>query len=122
MLADIQVFPISSRETLVEAQDAAKENGRVLMFPSHVIFKKGEIIGAFCTRSPTVYWWTHSEKVTRSDSKYIFNSLETLMNEGNSPTYILPCHLESPYYSILNKRLTKYEGDHHDHWSLFIRE
>ena len=126
MITNLQIYPINTQELLDKVNEAANENGRRPMYPTHAVFKDGEIVGSFCTHSPTVYWWMHSEKVTNRDSTVIFQSLDTLMNQNNTSSYMLPCHPKSSYYPVLISRvgrgLTEFKGDGDDDWTLFIRE
>tara|TARA_Y100000296_G_C5087568_1_gene213186 strand:- start:285 stop:665 length:381 start_codon:yes stop_codon:yes gene_type:complete len=126
MFTNLQIYPINTKELMDKVLEVADNDGRRPLYPTHVILKDGEIAGAFCTCSPTVYWWMHSEKITNRDSYKVFQSLDTLMNENNTSSYILPCHPESSYYPLLTSRvgrgLTEYKGDGGDDWTLFLKE
>tara|TARA_R100000458_G_scaffold19014_2_gene16612 strand:+ start:10173 stop:10553 length:381 start_codon:yes stop_codon:yes gene_type:complete len=126
MITNLQVYPINSKEFLDLVIQAGNADGRHPLYPTHAIIKDEEIVGAFCTFSPTVYWWMHSTKITNRDSVTIFQSLDTLMNQENHDSYVIPCHPTSSYYKTLTSRigdgLQEYKGDGDDDWTLFIRK
>jgi len=125
-MTDLQIFPINTQEFFSEVMEAASSNGHEPLYSTHAVIKDKEIVGAFCTISPTVYWWMHSTKVNNRDSFLIFQSLDTLMNQNKYESYVLPCHPSSPYYPVLTSRLERgwieYKGDSEDDWKLFIRK
>tara|TARA_R100001244_G_scaffold121990_1_gene91651 strand:- start:89 stop:469 length:381 start_codon:yes stop_codon:yes gene_type:complete len=126
MMTNLQIFPINTQEFFSEVMEAASSNGHEPLYSTHAVIKDKEIVGAFCTISPTVYWWMHTTKVNNRDSFLIFQSLDTLMNQNKYESYVLPCHPSSPYYPVLTSRLergwTEYKGDSEDDWKLFIRK
>ena len=126
MMTNLQIFPINTQEFFSEVMEAASSNGHEPLYSTHAVIKDKEIVGAFCTISPTVYWWMHSTKVNNRDSFLIFQSLDTLMNQNKYESYVLPCHPTSSYYPVLTSRLergwTEYKGDGEDDWKLFIRK
>ena len=126
MITDLQIFPINNdHELKKKIIEEAVKDGRRPIHMTHVVMKKGEIVGTFCTVSPTLYWWMHSEKANKRDSCVVLQSVETLMNQQGTPNYVMPCHPKSSYYDTLLKRvddgLTIYKGDSDDDWTLFIR-
>ena len=126
MITNLHIYPINSKELLDSVMSAGLADGRQPLHPTHVVVKEGEIVGSFSTISPTVYWWMHSTKVTNRDSVAIFQSLDTLMNQENHQSYVIPCHPKSSYYKTLTSRvgggLELYKGDGNDDWTLFIRK
>ena len=122
-LLALEIRPIQSVEERKEVIEAGKNNGgRCPIFPTHVVLKEGEIVGAFCTWSPTVYWWMHSEKIRGRESLSIFQSLDTLMTEKGLGTYILPCEFESPYFKLLSNKLEYLSPTSGDDWRLFLNK
>ena len=126
MITDLQIYPITSKEDYSKVIKAGLEDSREPLHPTHAVVKNKEIVGAFCTTSPTVFWWMHSTKVTNRDSVVIFQSLDTLMNNNGHESYVIPCHPKSSYYSTLTNRvgggLELYKGDGNDDWTIFIRK
>ena len=126
MMTNLQIFPINTQEFFSEVMEAASSNGHEPLYSTHAVIKDKEIVGAFCTISPTVYWWMHTTKVNNRDSFLIFQSLDTLMNQNKYESYVLPCHSSSPYYPVLTsskeRGWTEYKGDGEDDWKLFIRK
>jgi hypothetical protein len=125
-MTNLQIFPINTQEFFSEVMEAASSNGHEPLYSTHAVIKDKEIVGAFCTISPTVYWWMHTTKVNNRDSFLIFQSLDTLMNQNKYESYVLPCHSSSPYYPVLTsskeRGWTEYKGDSEDDWKLFIRK
>ena len=118
MFSDVSVHPIDSHEVYREVMEAASTDKSGPYMPTHYVEKGGEIIGAFCTQSPTVYWWMHSQRASRKDSLLAFQSLDTLMNTLQVSEYVIPCELESPYYKLLKQKLTDIGGGD---WNIFRR-
>ena len=125
-MTNLQIFPINTQEFFSEVMEAASSNGHEPLYSTHAVIKDKEIVGAFCTISPTVYWWMHTTKVNNRDSFLIFQSLDTLMNQNKYESYVLPCHSSSPYYPVLTSSKewgwVEYKGDGEDDWKLFIRK
>ena len=122
-LLDLQIRPIQSEQERLKIYEASKEDGnRHPLFPTHVVTKHGEVVGAFCTWSPTVYWWMHTEKVGIRESVSIFQAMDTLMAEDNPGGYVLPCEPESPYFGLMSKRLPYFIGSDGGDWRLFLNK
>jgi hypothetical protein len=103
---DIDIREIKTQQEYQAVLAAGKEDcDGYPIFPTHVVLKNGKIAGAFCTWSPTVYWWMHSKLIKTLDSFAIFQTLDTLMNVRGTPTYVMPCEPESPYYKMLSNKL-----------------
>lgn len=113
---------MSEEERLQVYKEAEKDGGRHPLMPTHVVLKGTEIVGAFCTFSPTIYWWMHTKKVKSRDSRYVFHAMGALLANDGVSKFVLPCEPESPYYSILNKTLDHFPGTEGGDWRLFINE
>ena len=126
MITNLQIYPINTRENLDKVMQAGRDDMRQLLYPTHAVVKNEEIVGAFCTSSPTVFWWMNPNKVTNRDSVIVFQSLVTLLNNNKTESYIIPCHPKSSYYPTLSKRvgdgLDIYKGDGNDDWTIFLRK
>ena len=123
MFSDVSVHPIDSHEVYREVMEAASADGHGPYMPTHYVEKGGEIIGAFSTQSPTVFWWMNQSKATRRDSLLAFQSLDTLMNNLQLSEYIIPCEPESPYFDLMCSRLPDvHKGTLGGDWRLFRRK
>lgn len=121
MFSSVRVRPIESEEERLKIyEEAANDGGRHPLMPTHVILKNGEIAGAFCVTSPTVYWWAHTEKIKPRDSLMLWQSLDTVMSENGFDSYVLPCEPESPYFKLLDERLPRFQGTEGGDWRLFV--
>lgn len=123
MLLDLEIKPITSEAERYQVYEAAKKDGnRYPLFPTHVVLKNNEVVGAFCTWSPTVYWWMHTEKVGARESLSVFQAMDTLQTEDGVHGYVIPCEPESPYFDILDKRLPRFMGSQGGDWRLFLNK
>ena len=119
----ISIKPIQSEEERLEVyEEADKDGNRHPLMPTHVVKKGEDIVGAFCLYSPTVYWWMHTQKVKGRDSFSIFQTLSALLANDGVSKFILPCEPESPYFSLLSKKLSHHSGTEGGDWRLFINE
>tara|TARA_R100000808_G_scaffold7203_1_gene21278 strand:- start:11693 stop:12076 length:384 start_codon:yes stop_codon:yes gene_type:complete len=119
----ISIRPIQSEEERLEVyEEADKDGNRHPLMPTHVVKKGEDIVGAFCLYSPTVYWWMHTQKVKGRDSFSIFQTMSALLANDGVSKFILPCEPESPYFSLLSKKLSHHSGTEGGDWRLFINE
>ena len=119
----ISIKPIQSEEERLEVyEEADKDGNRHPLMPTHVVKKGEDIVGAFCLYSPTVYWWMHTQKVKGRDSFSIFQTMGALLANDGVSKFILPCEPESPYFSLLSKKLSYHSGTEGGDWRLFINE
>tara|TARA_R100000306_G_C4313230_1_gene111295 strand:+ start:211 stop:594 length:384 start_codon:yes stop_codon:yes gene_type:complete len=119
----ISIRPIQSEEERLEVyEEADKDGNRHPLMPTHVVKKGEDIVGAFCLYSPTVYWWMHTQKVKGRDSFSIFQIMSALLANDGVSKFILPCEPESPYFSLLSKKLSHHSGTEGGDWRLFINE
>jgi hypothetical protein len=106
-LLDIEIKPIVSEEERELLAQACQEKGGVYpIFPTHFVRKGNEIVGCFSIYSPTV----------------VFQACDTLMTEQGYHSYILPCEPESPYFSLLSKRLNTIQTKEGDDFKLFLNK
>ena len=128
MKRNIQVSPITSQEMLEEVKKAAYKDGHEPLFPTHVVTRDGEIVGSFCTISPTVYWWLDSKKTNASDTALVLQSVDTLINNEGYIGYAMPVHPSSPYHKFLMKRANDSNlsdqlcvGKTDEEWTIFLK-
>lgn len=122
-LLDIEIKPIVSEEERELLAQACQEKGGVYpIFPTHFVRKGNEIVGCFSIYSPTVYWWMAPEFIKPRESLSVFQACDTLMTEQGYQSYILPCEPESPYFSLLSKRLNTIQTKEGDDFKLFLNK
>ena len=119
----LNISPIQSEEERLEVyKEAEKDGNRHPLMPTHVVKKGEDIVGAFCLYSPTVYWWMHTQKIKGRDSFSIFQIINALLSNDGVSKFVLPCEPESPYFSLLSKKLNHHSGTEGRDWRLFINE
>ena len=122
-LLDLEIRPIRTEEEREKLLQRSMESSGVFpIFPTHIVYKKGEIVGSFSISSPTVYWWMDPNAIKIRDSMSIFQACDALMTEQGYSTYILPCEAESPYYKGLSNKLDHLKSKHNDDWRLFLNK
>jgi len=121
-LTHVQIRPIVSEEERLQVYEAAAEDGMGPLMPTHVVMKGDDIVGAFCLFSPTVYWWMHTKKIRGRDSYSVFQAMSALLANEGIHKFVLPCESESPYFSLLSKKLSHHSGTEGGDWRLFINE
>ena len=119
----LQIRPISSNEERLQIyKEAQKDGGRNPLMPTHVVKKGGEIVGAFCLYSPTVYWWMHTQRTKVRDSLSLFQTISALLAQDGVTNFFLPCESESPFFPILSKKLRYFCGKEGDDLRLFYNK
>ena len=122
-LTHLNIRPIVSEEERLQVyEEAEKDGNRHPLMPTHVVKKNDVIVGAFCLTSPTVYWWMHTKKIRGRDSYSVFQAMSALLSEEGIYKFVLPCEPESPYFSLLSKKLSHHSGTEGGDWRLFINE
>lgn len=96
----IRIVPATG-VNMTDLMKAAHGDGHEVMFPTHVIEKSGEIVGALSLNSvPTVLHWMHTKKANIRDSMCAMNFFENVVGAG---TFLLPCSEKSPYLPLLSR-------------------
>ena len=122
-LTHLQIRPIASEEERLQVYEEAEKDGdRHPLMATHVVTKGNDIVGAFCLFSPTVYWWMHTKKIRGRDSYSVFQAMSALLANEGIHKFVLPCELESPYFSLLSKKLNYHPGTEGGDWRLFLNE
>lgn len=122
-LLDIEIKPIVSEEERELLIQVCQEKGGVYpIFPTHLVKKRGKIVGCFSISSPTVYWWMSPDDIGIKESVPVHQACDTLMTEQGYKSYIIPCEPESPYFSLLSKRLNTIQTKEGDDFKLFLNK
>lgn len=78
---------------LSRIEDAAKADGCGLLYPTHVVERKSEVVGFISLGVvPMVGMWLHSEKVHARDTLNVCAFIDDAMNLRNINTYAIPLH------------------------------
>ena len=95
---------IQTLEQETQVLQAAKEDNHSNMYPTHVIERHGEIIGASSiARVPLLLVWHHREKVSAKDSMHIKLVYDSIMETKGFPKYFIACSESSPYISHMTR-------------------
>lgn len=98
----MSLVPIIRQIKTAEEQAAilkvAREDGDGVMFPSHVVVKNGEVVGAVSLGViPFVALWHHSQKCGPKDSLILKSVYDAVMEQKGTPQYFIACNSKSPY-------------------------
>jgi hypothetical protein len=95
---------IQTLEHEKQVLQSAKEDNHSNMYPTHVIERHGEIIGASSiARVPLLLVWHHSKKVSAKDSMHLKLVYDSIMETKGFPRYFIACDETSPYNSHMIK-------------------
>lgn len=100
----LTVRKIVNQDERLKVISAAKEDNENLLFPSHLVRKNGDIVGAWSlAMMPLCLGWNHSKKITSRDSLIISGIVDTLMLERNFNFYFIACDSDSNYYPYMEQ-------------------
>jgi hypothetical protein len=95
----LTVRKIVNEDERLNAISAAKEDNHNLLFPSHLLRKNGDIVGAWSLAAiPLCLVWSHSKRISARDSFTFSGVMDTLMLERNFNFYLMACDSDSNYY------------------------
>ena len=118
----IQVLPILTQEQADEVSNAAQSDDSGIFQPSHMVLKDGEIVGAFSVNMSVGCWWMHKTKAKPRDSLAAFQSMEAIFADREINEYIMPCHQDSKFYSLMPRGGYEIIGRDTTVWNLFYRK
>lgn len=96
-----QIRTVEERNAVVAA---AKQDGHNFGWPTHVVERDGEIIGAMSAAViPLVCVWNHTSKVTVRDSLHLARAYSIIMDGKGATKYWMACDKTSPYSGYLAK-------------------
>ena len=95
---------IQTLEQETEALQAARANNDSINYPTHVVERNGEIIGASSiARVPLLLVWHHTERVSARDSMHLKRVYDSIMETKGFPKYFIACSESSPYISHMTR-------------------
>lgn len=87
-----------------ELLERAADDNHVVLAPTHVVEKAGEIVGYLSVGAvPIVNVWMDSRRMGPADSVRVLSQLDAVMDYAGQPTYFMPCSQESPFHSVMDK-------------------
>lgn len=99
----MNIKPITSLELYQQVIAQAKEDGHLLIAPTHCVYDKdGKVIGAI-TIMPTPMIWMDTRAVNVRDSVRMEEQLITSLAMSGAKVVCLPCTKDSPYHALLSK-------------------
>ena len=102
--ANAQIVPIATAEQFVDLAKMAKADRHTVVIPSHLVIKKGEIVGYGSIGAvPMLNVWVHSRKVNKFESVRLLHEAEQMLAKGGAQFVILPCANDSPFRKYVGK-------------------
>ena len=99
----VQVLPIKEEE-LAELKKLAREDGHTVLFPTHVIKKKDEIVGYFSIANvPVLCGWLSTKDMKAVDSMMALNIAHNTAAALGLNTLIMPLADSSPFFAHVTR-------------------
>jgi hypothetical protein len=100
---DAQLRPMTLAD-LPALVEAAKQDDHVVICPTHVITKKGEIVGYVSIGSVwMVNAWVDSRRVNRFESTRLLRESEEVAEQMGGAAICVPCAQTSPFYPYMKR-------------------
>lgn len=93
-------------------ESAAAMDDHVVIDPTHIVIKAGQVVGYISARA-TVHWWMHSKKCGPRDSLAVMHALETLLRNHGLEEYVILCSANSPYHPLMQRMGYQHLGATH---------
>ena len=95
-----------------ELINASAADDHIVIFPTHVTRKDGEVVG-YCSfgGAPLIHWWLDSKKGTAMDTLRLHKEWEANMKESVVKAYQIACSPDSPYADKMEKLGYKFIGN-----------
>lgn len=82
---------------------AAKADDHLVVSPSHILRKNGEVCGYFSAQVPAVHIWASTKLMTAGDSMASIATMESLMDSAGHSSIIVPCNDQSPFFPLMER-------------------
>jgi hypothetical protein len=93
--------PIRNQAELKALVEAAAGDNHVPLFPTHLVWRGGEIVGYLSLlNTPVVNYWSHSQKMRGRESLEFIRWAEA-MAACQVPQIIVPCAVDSPFFKLM---------------------
>lgn len=102
------MFPTLQKVRTPEQADAliaaAKADGDAMIYPTHGVYRDGEIVGAWSIAAiPLVLCWHKSDAIKARDSLVMRNTVDAVLDSQNVTAYATACNSGSPYLPHMEK-------------------
>jgi hypothetical protein len=96
-----KILTVEDQQKAIEAARADNDN---MVFPTHIVEKKGEVVGAWSMAGvPLVMTWQKSDSVTARESLILKNTIDSIMDDRGTSSYFIACNSNSNYYDHMQK-------------------
>ena len=93
-----------SNENIEALAKKLQEDNHPLLFPSHVVEKDGNIVGALSIGStPVSFFWMHSKESSPLDSLIAIQVAENIARVQGQRVGLVACSETSPFYQQMEK-------------------
>lgn len=100
----IRVRPLGSQTEVDQLVEAAKSDNHIVLFPTHAVWKGGEIVGyGSINNTPMVNVWLHSKRIAPRDSIQLLGIAEALASSQGLKHIVMPCADTSPFFPMMEK-------------------
>jgi hypothetical protein len=105
-----EIRPITSEDLAALQLEAAKDDHQV-WFPTHTLWKDGELVGYISDQvMPVVNLWLHSKKLKAKDSLQLLKQYDEYCKAKGQNGYVMPCSQNSPFFPKMPKLGFRYFG------------
>ena len=95
---------IKTNELRQQVVQAALLDGDNMQFPTHAVYKNGEVVGGWNVGGfPLLLCWHDKHKVSAKDSVMINATMDSVMNSAGHEVWWMACNSGSPYYDHVEK-------------------
>lgn len=99
-----EIRSIQTIDELRNVQNAATADGDNMRFPTHGVYKEGQIIGGLCLNGiPLALAWMSKEHAKARDSLFVQHAVDAMMDQQSAKSYLMACNSHSPFYLHMEK-------------------
>jgi len=99
-----EIVPITAPEQVQELVQAAAADHHIVIAPSHLAMKEGEVVGYASIGSiPLFNVWLDSRKVQALDSLRLLKNAEAMARQMGVRQYLMPCAHTSPFHPHMER-------------------
>lgn len=96
--------PLANRDEYDALVKAAAADDHMVVWPTHVALKDGEIVGyASLGQVALLNIWSSTEKMTARDSFTLLRTLENELAAAGFPAVCAPCATHSPFRPLMSR-------------------
>ena len=99
-----EIRKITTNEEYQATINASKMDNHNIHAPTHMLYKDGKIVGAWCLDGmPLTMIWHDSKNITVKDSMMLNKTIDTVMNDRGHKEYLMACDTDSPYTNYMQR-------------------